>query len=109
MQYKGKKRASQDEISSQLTTREVCKLLRVGDGWLDKHRDEFEWYQIPGPGRNGLSYRFTRASVEKYIAERIRARQEAIDSSNPYHGKTVTEIAEIAKERVRRGLVSTSS
>lgn len=109
MQYKGKKRASQDEISSQLTAQEVCHILRVTTGWLDRHRDEFEWYLIPGRGRNGMTYRFTRASVEKYIQSCIRARQEAIDSPNPYHGKTVTEIAEIAKERVRRGLVSTSS
>jgi len=106
LKCKVKNQPSQDETKKDFTAVEVCRLLGVSKSWLARHRDLFVWWTFPGRGRNGLSLRFTRDSVESYRRRRI---QESKELQNPYAGKTVEEIAVIAKERVRRGLVSASS
>ena len=104
-----------------LTTRDVAQLLNVDPQWVYDHRDDFEYYEISGRGRNGRELRFDRESVLRYRRERIREAREKTNpyagktvremllkwrsnnaKTNPYAGKTVEEIARIAKERNRR-------
>ncbi|MBU0691511.1 hypothetical protein KKC97_03350 [bacterium] len=106
MKYKVKNGHCQPKISLDLTSKQVCELLGVTANWLKSHGHLFKRRQQPGRGRNGLEWRYDRANVESY---RRHGYSETELVENPYHGKSVAEIAAIAKERVRRGLVSTSS
>jgi len=106
LQYKVKHDECQCKDSHDLTSEQVCGLLGVSRGWLNRHGHIFKRRQQPGRGCNGREWRYDRESIEAY---RDSGFKEIELNEDPYRGKSVTEIAAIAKERVRRGLVSTSS
>jgi hypothetical protein len=74
----------------------VCLRLGVSPAWLARHRNLFEWIQIPGRGVAGLEYRYSRVSVETFASRGVGCK---LDSLSPFAGKTVAEITQIMQLR----------
>jgi hypothetical protein len=90
-------------LPASLTTLQVCRELGVSAAWLTRHRNLFQWFPIPGRGRNGTEYRYSARSIEEY---KHRSRRIfLLGGDEPPEGLTAKELTQwfAARKARRRG------